>query len=201
MSPRERNALLLLLALGLGGHALRPLMTRDAPWQLPFDSSFLGDPAAHRDRVLAGTRPLAQGETIDVDRADQMELRRLPGVGPALAARIVADREERGAFGTPAGLDRVPGIGPAMLARVAPHLRFSGVPAETGFSSGTDLVSINGAGTAELERLPGIGPARARSIVAFRDTNGSFRELADLARVPGMPARLVERLIPLLRLD
>jgi competence protein ComEA len=201
MSPRERNALLLLLVLGLGGHAVRPLLTRSSPSQPPFDSASFGDPAEHRERVLAGTRPLAQGETIDVDRADQMELRRLPGVGPALAARIVADREERGPFGGPEGLDRVPGIGSALLARLAPHLRFSGVRAETGVNGSADRISLNGAGAAELQQLPGIGPARARSIVAFRDTNGSFRDLAELGRVPGMPASLVERLKPLLRLD
>ncbi len=201
MSPRERNALLLLLALGLGGHAVKPLLPRSSLQAIPLDSSSLGDPADLRERVLAATRSLAAGETVDVDRADVLELRRLPGVGPALAARIVADREEHGPFGSPAGLDRVAGIGPAILGRLVPHLRFSGVPTETHVSSGAGLISLNGAGARELEGLPGIGPARARAIVAFRDMNGSFRDLADLARVPGIPAGMVGRLIPLLRLD
>ena len=35
-------------------------------------------------------------------------------------ARIVADRERNGAFGSPEGLDRVPGIGPKILDRIRP---------------------------------------------------------------------------------
>jgi competence protein ComEA len=36
----------------------------------------------------------------------------LPGVGPVLARRIIADREQRGPFGSIANLRRVKGIGP-----------------------------------------------------------------------------------------
>src|SRR6266853_2765345 len=49
---------------------------------------------------------------IDLDRATARELERLPGIGPGLAARILADRAERGPFGTPEALLRVRGIGP-----------------------------------------------------------------------------------------
>lgn len=42
----------------------------------------------------------------------------LPGVGPALADRIIADREANGAFATVGDLDRVKGIGPRMLERL-----------------------------------------------------------------------------------
>src|SRR6056297_1677058 len=38
------------------------------------------------------SRPLAAGETIDPNRADEIELDRLPGVGPATAAAIVSAR-------------------------------------------------------------------------------------------------------------
>ncbi|MCE9603062.1 MAG: helix-hairpin-helix domain-containing protein [Gemmatimonadetes bacterium] len=62
---------------------------------------------------------------VDVDRADASELDRLPGIGPALAGRIVADREQRGPFGSLRALERVKGIGPALSARLAPHVTFS----------------------------------------------------------------------------
>jgi competence protein ComEA len=42
----------------------------------------------------------------------------LPGIGPALAARIVADRHKNGAFVTLDGVMRVPGIGPGKLAAI-----------------------------------------------------------------------------------
>ena len=52
---------------------------------------------------------------VDIDRADVAELALLPEIGPGLAARIVADRAVRGAFGSIDALARVEGIGPARL--------------------------------------------------------------------------------------
>lgn len=53
---------------------------------------------------------------LNVNRATAAELERLPGIGPALAARIVAHREAHGPFRTVDELVRVPGIGPKTLA-------------------------------------------------------------------------------------
>ena len=134
------------------------------------------------------------------DRAGVAELQRLPGVGPALAKRIVADRESRGAFGGTVGLDRVAGIGPAMLARLVPHLSFTGRSADAGGVSVTAGFDPNWAGVAEWDALPGIGPTRAQAIVAFRDSSGPFRRLDDLRRVPGLPPGVLRGIAPLLQL-
>jgi competence ComEA-like helix-hairpin-helix protein len=61
---------------------------------------------------------------IDPNRASASELMRLPGIGPALAARIIADRLQRGAFASPEALLRVPGIGPKTLGRIRAFLSF-----------------------------------------------------------------------------
>ena len=42
----------------------------------------------------------------------------LPGIGPALSRRIVAERHKNGAFGTVEELLRVPGIGPGKLSAI-----------------------------------------------------------------------------------
>lgn len=203
MSRHERNALLALLTLGVGGHLLR---AADGAGQPPgevvaalIDPALVGDPMAHRDSSIALTRPLADGERIDLDRAGVREIERLPGVGPALARRIVADRESRGAFGGISGLDRVAGVGPATLARLAPHLSFSGVRTENIAVAADSLVDLNRATVGELEALPGIGPQKARAIVAFRDSAGPFRHVDDVKRVPGVSAALLGRLAPKLR--
>jgi competence protein ComEA len=60
---------------------------------------------------------------VDLDVAGADELQALPGVGPRLAERMVADRRANGAFGGVAGLDRVNGVGPSLLERIAPHVR------------------------------------------------------------------------------
>lgn len=80
------------------------------------------------DSVIAETerrrRPLAPGEQIDPNTAAEEELDRLPGIGPALAARIVAERERGGPFQSLEDMERVPGIGPATRMRLAPYLKF-----------------------------------------------------------------------------
>lgn len=53
---------------------------------------------------------------VDINRADAGQLDALPGVGPATAAAIVAERERNGPFLTVDDLERVPGIGPAKLS-------------------------------------------------------------------------------------
>lgn len=65
---------------------------------------------------------------IDMDVAGTAEIETLRGVGPALAARIVADRDSLGAFGSLDGFQRVNGVGPALAEKLGPHVTFSGVP-------------------------------------------------------------------------
>ncbi len=48
---------------------------------------------------------------VDLNTADEETLRTLPGIGPALAARIVAYREEHGGFQYLYELTNVKGIG------------------------------------------------------------------------------------------
>jgi competence protein ComEA len=55
------------------------------------------------------------------------ELESLPRIGPALAARIVAERNARGAFGSLDSLEaRVRGIGPALAELLRTRVTFSG---------------------------------------------------------------------------
>ena len=53
---------------------------------------------------------------ININTASSEELQTLPGVGPALAERIIAYREENGPFSAIDGLLNVKGIGEATLA-------------------------------------------------------------------------------------
>lgn len=55
---------------------------------------------------------------VDLNRAGADELERLPGLGPALAQRILDYRKEKGNFKTVQELLRVPGIGPKKLAQI-----------------------------------------------------------------------------------
>jgi len=65
------------------------------------------------------------GSVIDLDTADPKAIEALPRVGPALARRIVANRDSLGPFGSLDGLRRVKGIGPATIALLKPLVTFS----------------------------------------------------------------------------
>jgi competence protein ComEA len=69
-----------------------------------------------------GKQPLAPGESIDVNHASATDLQRLPGVGPALAARIVEARTRK-PFASVEDLRHVSGIGAKTLDKLRPHIR------------------------------------------------------------------------------
>ena len=60
---------------------------------------------------------------VDINRAAWPELTLLPGIGPTLAKRIVAERQRAGPYRTLDDLARVSGIGPGKLAALRPHVR------------------------------------------------------------------------------
>jgi competence ComEA-like helix-hairpin-helix protein len=65
---------------------------------------------------------------VDLDNASVETIETLPGIGPALARRIVAHRDSAGPFGAMAHFCNVRGIGPATAERLRPLVTFGGVP-------------------------------------------------------------------------
>ncbi|HET9251851.1 MAG TPA: helix-hairpin-helix domain-containing protein [Candidatus Eisenbacteria bacterium] len=78
------------------------------------------------------SEPALRPHGIDLNRASAAELERLPGIGPSLAAKIVAERDRNGPFGGADALLRVPGIGPRKLERIRPYLAKPRAPADSG---------------------------------------------------------------------
>ena len=84
-------------------------------------------PAA-RAAVPRAARPVVPDSTvpIDLDTASAALLEALPRIGPALARRIVEERDRGGPFGSLEGFQRVRGVGPAMARALAGRVTFSG---------------------------------------------------------------------------
>jgi competence protein ComEA len=74
--------------------------------------------------------PTGPATVVDINVASLAELEELPGIGPALAQRILDSRHNDGPFRSLEDLLRVKGIGPATLQRLAPFVALSGVEKE-----------------------------------------------------------------------
>jgi competence ComEA-like helix-hairpin-helix protein len=80
----------------------------------------------------SAVRALQRSGKMDLNSASCRDLELLPGIGPALASRIVDFRKRNGPFRSVNELVRVRGIGPKTLERVEPMLRLD---TKTGRSS------------------------------------------------------------------
>ena len=70
-----------------------------------------------RGAQAGAAKSLPEG-MVNINTADEKELDKLPGVGPAMAKRIVEYRTENGAFQSPEEIKRVKGIGDAKYEKM-----------------------------------------------------------------------------------
>lgn len=143
--------------------------------------------------------------------AELADVDRVAGVGPGLLVSLdtvitLGDtsrvRRRRGLASPPtaraqAGSDRPPPGGPTIWARDLPTV-VKPAPSQrrSGSLTRSTPVNLNSASEADLLTLPGIGPARARAILAYRQSHGPFASVSELEKVPGLGARLVRQLVP-----
>lgn len=112
-------------------------------------------------RGLNLAAPVQDGTVIWVPTPEELEA----GTGPPAAGR-----EAAGPPGAEAGAQAESGAG-------------SGVGPDPGAGS---LINLNTADAATLDELPGIGPALSERIITYREANGPFGSLEELAGVSGI---------------
>lgn len=153
-------------------------------------------PAGHRVHVgesvaiLPPSDPLLVALPVDVNTAEASAIAAIPGVGRSAAERIVADRDENGLFYAVDDLRRVRGIGASALDAMVPFITLG----DPGERPPPPRLDPNTASAIALEGLPGIGPVTAARIVVDREDNGPFATVDDLARVPGIGPKTLDRI-------
>lgn len=94
-----------------GDRVFVPLVGQEVPVAVDGTAGPPGGPGG-----ASGAGEGGAGTPVDVNRATEGELEALPGIGPAIAQAIVAERERRGGFSSVEELLEVRGIGEAKLA-------------------------------------------------------------------------------------
>jgi competence protein ComEA len=156
----------------LDGDAAPPIVIEDVPSKIEIAVSIEGavaTPGVYRltsDARLADAVEMAGGFTPDADVADLNMASRLHD-----EQQIVIPSKSGAPNGSPFAL-----------------------PASAADQSSSGLININTASASQLEELPGIGPVLAERIVAYREANGPFARVEELARVEGISPAMVEEM-------
>jgi competence protein ComEA len=125
VSRREALGLVVVAALVLLGRLLRRrlLLGPDGEWRDPaWLAAHLPPPPPPDSPPPRGPRRPAAPIDPNTCPADSLQL--LPGVGPAIAGRIVRARAAGVHFARARDLQAVRGIGPRTAERIAPYLAF-----------------------------------------------------------------------------
>ena len=96
-----------------------------------FPSSWVADEAAPPGKKLNQ----APAVVLVINQASADDFATLPGIGPKLAGRIVAYRENHGPFRRVEDLLALRGIGPKKWKAMRPHLRVGTAPSKAAESS------------------------------------------------------------------
>ena len=119
------------------------------------------------------------GARLDLDAATAAQIDSLPGMGPTLAKRIVADRMVRGPFLSRDGLRRVVGVTPAVLSRIDTLIIFTGTMPR---ASPADTAIVR------AKRPRGAAPRKPHARPPNAPIRPAARRTAARPRAPWLPA-------------
>lgn len=136
MTRRELLGCLVLIALVLVGRGVRHALLVDPAggWRDPgwLEAYLPALPPEQPPEPPPAKRSSPPARPLDPNTSPVDSLILLPGIGPALAERIVAARAEGVHFARARDLQAVRGIGPRLVERLTPYLYFSQTDSSNG---------------------------------------------------------------------
>lgn len=141
-------------------------------------------------RDTTRSKPNSALQKIPFSQSDSVTLQIVPGIGPALASRIIKYRESIGGFFAPSQLLEVYGISAEVEQRMWEYFVFD---AEI-----SKRLRINELETAELAKHPYIGYGEAKVIVAYRQQHGPYLKAEDLLQIKIFTEDWVKKIAPYL---
>jgi competence protein ComEA len=111
---------------------------------------------------------------IDINTADSSLLEWLPGIGPALAGRIIKYRNKLGGYYNSEQLKEVWGLPDSVFQKIKERVEIS---------DKIQKINVNTADFLMLKSHPYIGYKLANSIINYRNQHGSFKTLDDIQKI------------------
>lgn len=113
-----------------------------------------------------------KSSTVEINSADSIQLKQLPGIGSVLSKRIVKYRDLLGGFYSVSQLKEVYGLSEETISLIEGKVKVD--------VSQIKKLDVNFADANELSRHPYLKKNLASKIVKFRTKNGSIRDLSIL---------------------
>lgn len=141
---------------------------------------------SHDTTIITPRYPvkLSEGEMIDLATADTTTLRRIPGIGPYFARRIIDYGQRLGGYVSVEQLDEIDDF----PQEAKQYITIS--------NPTTRKLNINSLSLNELRRHPYINYYQARAIIDYRRQYGPIGNLYDLHLLPDFPEEAIQRLLP-----
>jgi competence protein ComEA len=123
---------------------------------------------------------------VDLNIADTVTLRRIPGIGTYFARKIFQYREKLGGYHDITQLLEVYRMTPSKLDSIRPYIELQ--------EKALRKIDINQVGLDELSSHPYISKREAAGLIAYRDKHGPFRQAEDLLRCKALDEKTFNKL-------
>lgn len=112
---------------------------------------------------------------VDVNLADTLDFKELPGIGSKLSQRIVAFREKLGGFHSVDQVGETYFLTDSVFQKIKPHLVISRWHLKK--------ININSASIEQLRSHPYIKYNLANAIISYRKQHGNFKSVEDVKKI------------------
>jgi competence protein ComEA len=131
-------------------------------------------------------REIRPDSRIEINSCDGSGLKRLQGIGPVLASRIVKYRGLLGGYYSVDQLTEVYGISDSLFLAVKEHVRID--------TSLVRKISLNKASETQLSTHPYIGRYMAKAILTYRESTGCISSIEELVKNKIIPEERKNRI-------
>lgn len=197
---RDKNSIILLLILIVMSAIIYVLLQTNTHYINPEQeliyqnefNSLQGELSNKEQNSTYHTAKLKPGTTIELNKSDTTELKKIPGIGSVFANRIVKYRNSLGGYVSAEQLKEVWGIDEELYNKIQTYVTVEGKPNE---------LKVNKLGFDQLKSHPYINYKQAKVIIDLRERKRNLTSINRLALLEEFSQDDIERLKPYLSFD